>query len=277
MVSKLTKFFIKIVLPIVVLWILFTYNMLLGLTVLLLGIAFLIYRSRASLLAYIGSIKYSRGSLEDGIKWFKRSYNTGKAKPKTVTSYAYLLLKSGKLAESERILTELIASHPNKDSDMYAKSNLALVLWKKDELDKAIEMLEEVIKEYRNSTIYGSLGYLLISKGDYDKALQFNLEAYKYNDSNTIIMDNLGQIYHLTGQYEKSVEIYEKLMAKNPTFPAAYYNYGLLLFDTNQLEKSEEMLEKSLGYAFSFLSTIKKEDIEAKLEEIRNRLELQGD
>jgi Tfp pilus assembly protein PilF len=273
--NKLLGFLLKFILPLVVIIILFIYNVLLGLVVLLLGIGFLLYRGRASLFAYIGSFVYSKGNLAGGINWFQRSYATGKAKPQTVSSYAYLLLKGGNVTDSEEILSKLIASHPDKDSDMYAKSNLALVLWKKGDLDGAIDMLENVIAEYKNTTVYGSLGYLLILKGDLDKALQFNLEAHEYNDTNTIIMDNLGQIYYLTGQYEKSAEIYEKLIAKNPTFPAAYYNYGLLLFDTNQLDKSKEMLEKSLSFAFSFLSTIKKEDIEEKLEEIKQKKALQ--
>ena len=82
----------------------------------------------------------------------------------------------------------------------------------------------------------------------------------------------MGQVYHLTGQHEKSAEIYEKLLTKNPSFPEAYYNYGLLLMDTDQLEKACEMLKKAMNYKHSFLSTIKREDIEKKLEEARQKL-----
>ena len=270
--SKLLKFLVKFVLPVIVLIILFSYNVLIGLAAMLLAIAFLLYKGRASLFANIGSMKYSRGNLEEAVNWFAKAYGTGKAKPSTTSSYAYLLLKNGKLDESETILNKLIGSHPDKDSEMLAKSNLALVYWKKGCLDDAISLLETVINDYKTSTIYGSLGYLLILKGDLEKALQFNLEAYEYNESNTVIMDNMGQIYHLTGQHEKSAEIYEKLLTKNPSFPEAYYNYGLLLMDTDQLEKACEMLKKALNYKHSFLSTIKREDIEKKLEEARQKL-----
>lgn len=270
--GKIINFLVKFVIPVIVIIILFSYNILLGLAALVLAIAFLFFRSRASLFAQIGSLKYSTGNLEEAINWFAKAYGTGKAKPSTISSYAYLLLKTGKLEESESILNKLISSHPDKDSEMLAKSNLALAYWKKGCLDDAIELLETVIKDYKTSTIYGSLGYLLILKADYEKALQFNLEAYEYNESNTVILDNLGQVYYLTGQYEKSAEIYEKLLSKNPTFPEAYYNYGLLLLDTDQAEKACEMLEKALNYKLSFLSTIKKEDIEQKLEETRQKL-----
>ena len=271
--GKIINFIVKFVIPVILIIILFSYNGLLGLAALLLAIAFLLYKGRSSLFAYIGNLKYSKGSLEEAINWFAKAYGTGKARPSTTSSYAYLLLKNGKLDESETILNKLISSHPDKDSEMLAKSNLALALWKKGCLDEAISLLEAVINDYKTSTIYGSLGYLLILKGDLEKALQFNLEAHEYNDSNTVILDNLGQIFHLTGQYEKSAEIFEKLLSKNPSFPEAYYNYGLLLLDVNQTEKAVEMMEKALDYKLSFLSTIKKEDIEQKLEETRQKLQ----
>ena len=68
-------------------------------------------------------------------------------------------------------------------------------------------MLEEIIKTYETTTVYGSLGYLLILKGNLENALQFNLKAYEYNPSDKIIQDNLGQNYYLLGQYEKAKDI----------------------------------------------------------------------
>lgn len=270
----LKKLLLKFVLPVIALVILFAINFILGLAGLLVYLAYIVFIWRVPFYSYIGGIKYSTGNLDDAVKWFGRAFATGRAKPATVTSYAYLLLKSGRLAEAENILNNLISSRPGKDNEMYAKSNLALVLWKKDMLDEAIALMEEIIVDYKSSTVYGSLGYFLILKGDLEKALKFNLEAYEYNDSNTVIQDNLGQVYHLTGQLEKSAEIYEKLMAKKPTFPEAYYNYGLVLLESGQPEKAAEMMEKALNYKLSFLSTIKKEDIEKKLEEIKNSLSI---
>lgn len=266
--NKIIKFLLKFILPVIIIFILFRYNALYGLGALVLAIGYLLVTRQASIFAFLGTQTYSKGNFEEGLKWFQRSYATGKANPQAITSYAYLLLKNGNIAESEEILTKLVKSHLDKDSEMYAKSNLALVLWKKGEIDNAIEMLETIMQDYKTTSIYGSLGYLLIEKGDMEKALQFNLEAYEYNNSNTIIQDNLGQVYHLTNQYDKSLEIYEKCMEKNPTFPSAYYNYGSLLMDMGQLEKAKEMLEKALTYKLTYLSTISREEIEGKLEEI---------
>ena len=78
------------------------------------------------------------------------------------------------------------------------------------EADTAVEMLEEVYAKYRNSRLYETMGYILLEKGDLNKALEFNLEALDYDDENPIILDNLGQTYYRLGQKEKAKEYFEK-------------------------------------------------------------------
>lgn len=267
------KVLIKFVLPMIIVIILFVYNAPAGIAALIAYIAYQLFSGRAGIFAFLGSINYSKGDVDNAINWFDKAHKTGKAKPRTVTSYAYLLLKSGKLEESEKVLNKLLESKLHTDDEMYAKSNLALVLWKKGRLDGAVAMLEEVIKSFKTSTIYGSLGYLLILKGDLDRALAFNLEAYEYNSSNTVILDNLGQTYYLKGDYDKAEEIYSKLMSSNPTFPEAYYNYGLVLVKKGSTKKALETMQKALHYKLSFLSTVTREEIESAIDEIKIRVE----
>jgi len=76
-----------------------------------------------------------------------------------------LLLKTGKLEEAEKVFEELLNSNIDNAGLLQAKSNYALVLWKKGQLKDGIKMLEDVFSNYKNTTIYGSLGYLLILDG----------------------------------------------------------------------------------------------------------------
>lgn len=263
---NLIAFIVFIILTVI----LFKINVLLGLIFLLVIIALLLFDKRSAVLALIGRLNYAKGKREKGLAWFERAYKTGVAKPKTIISYAYLLLKFGNIKDSEEILDSLLRSRLETDERMLAKSNMALVNWKKGDLDIAIETLQEVISDFENTNIYGSLGYMLIQKGDLDKALEFNLKAYGYNDSNTVILDNLGQTYYLRQEYDKAVDIYKKIMKENPTFPEAYYNYALVLKAKNENEKALEMAKKALNYQISFLSTIKKEDIDKLVTELEN-------
>ena len=266
------KITLKYILPFVIIIMVILMNPVAGFAALLVFIVYVLYNGRAVLCSFIGGIKYLRGLMDQALKWFKRGYETKKARPKSVISYAYLLLKTGNLVEAGLVLSKLLEKNNSKEDELYAKSNLALVYWKKGDLDSAVSTLQEVIEEYKTSTVYGSLGYLLILKGDLDKALEFNLEAYDYNCANTVILDNLGQTYYLKGMYEKSLETYETLIGKKPGFPEAWYNYALLLLKLDQKEKAVEMLKKALDSKFSFLSDITKDLVAAQLNEVEAAL-----
>lgn len=260
------------IIPVVVIILAILFNVWLGLAAAIIYMAVLLYISRASVYTLFGSRNYSLGKTEQALKWFSQAYSTGKALVRSSSSYAYILLKSGETIKAEEILQKLLKDNSTSEDVPYVKSILALAIWKKGDIDTAAAMLEEVIETYKTTSVYGSLGYLLILKGDLEKALQFNLEAYEYNSTDKIILDNLGQNYYLLGLYDKSREIYEPFVRKAPTFPEPYYNYGLLLVKMGETETALDMMKKALNYKFSYLSSISREEIEAKIQEISANL-----
>jgi tetratricopeptide (TPR) repeat protein len=262
------KWLVYFLLPAVIILIAMMINRWLGIAALLVYLAILVYLIRPALFTLIGSRKYGQGKTDEAIRLFERAYATGRASTRTSVMYAYILLKHKDLQKSDEILQKLINDKKNSQQLPYIKSIMALVLWKKGNIDEAVSMLEEVIKTYKTTSVYGSLGYLLILQGDLEKALKYNLEAYDYNSSDNIINDNLGQNYLMLGNYEKAAEIYGPLLAKNPTFPEPYYNYALVLDKLGDREKAIETMKKALDQKFSYLSTITKEDIEAKIREL---------
>jgi len=245
-------------------------NKWLGIAALLVYFLILVYISRARIYTIIGTRKYGFGQLDEAIKWFGRAYATNRASVRAAVNYAYLLLKNAELQKSEEILQKVMKEHPENQEIPYIKSIMALVLWKKGELDQAVEMLGEVIQTYKTTSVYGSLGFMLIQKGDLEKALQFNLEALDFNPRDNIINDNLGQNYFLLGQYDKAREVYEKLLAKAPSFPELYYNYGLLMEKLGNKEEALESMKKALNMKFSYLSTIAREEVETAISRLEN-------
>ncbi len=273
MKHPLIKFIAGFIAPAAVIILLGQLNIWYAIAALLVYITVILYRFRVSLLTMIGGWYYAQGKIDSALKWFKLAHEKNKTGIKPSISYAYLLLKNADLVKSEKILRKLLKNNPGTEDVPSIKSNLALVLWKKGELNAATDMLEDVIESYKTSSVYGSLGYLLILEGDLEKALQFNLEAHEFNSTDKIILDNLGQNYYLLGMYDKSGEIYEPLVKKSPTFPEPYYNYGLLLEKLGETEKALEMMKMALGSKFSYLSSITKEEVEAKIQEISAGLE----
>lgn len=258
--------------PFLVIFILFRINIIagvLGILAYLLAITIInlnfIYRVKAQM-------EYGKGNLKEAEKWFKRAANSKKAGTDVLVSYGFILFKEGKLKEGEEIFLKAIDKSKNQDERNMAKSNLALVMWKKGDLDKALEMLKEVISEYKTTAVYGSLGYLAIEKGDLDEALKINLEAYEYNSDNAIILDNLAHLYHLRGEMELAEELFDKLIKKEPHFPEAYYDYGKYLEDAGKTDEAAEMYRKALKCTFSFNNTITKEQVQIALNNLTANL-----
>ena len=265
-----TKGLIGFLLSVVIIIIVWTINSWFGVAALLLAFLVMLYVLRPAIFSMTGTRKYTQGKTDEAILWFSRAYATKRANLRTTVSYAYILLKNKELERSEEILQKLIKENPKSEQLPYIKSIVSLVLWKKGKLDEAVSMLEEVIQSYKTTSVYGSLGYMLIMQGDYEKALKFNLEAHEYNSSDNIINDNLAQNYFLLGMYDKAKEIYEPLLAKAPTFPEPYYNYGLMLGKLGDREKAVELMKKALDSKFSYLSSITKEEVEASIREFEN-------
>ena len=263
------KFPIKIVASLAVVFFSFLYNPTLGKVVLGVFIVYMLFSNRYIFYEVFATKAYKKGDMEKAISLFeKASKSTQNPRPKI--SYGYLLLKIGELDKASQVFKEMIDSDMDEDSKIKAKSNYALVLWKKGELDSAINLLEEVLSEYTSTVVYGSLGYLYILKGDLEKAVEFNKEAYDYNDSDPIILDNLGNAYYLTGELSKSKEIYKELMNLNPQFPEAFYNYSLLLKKLGKLDEALDYMKKANNFNLSFLSNLTKTDIEKQLKEIED-------
>jgi len=267
------KYIMKVIVPIILIIAASIFNKYLGLVCLIAYILLICYTSRSGIYKLIANINYGKGDMHKALHWYRKAYETDNTKVKTAITYAYLLLKEGNFDESEKVFNQIFELKPGQDDKMLAQSDYALLIWKKGDLDRAVSMLEEVIESYKTTSIYGSLGYLLILKGDLDRALEFNLEAYDYNSKNPIILDNLGQTYYLRGEQDKAIEIYEKLMSSNPSFPSAYYNYGLVLLKNGECNKALENMKKALNFKFSPLSAINKGEIEAKIEEIKYEME----
>jgi tetratricopeptide (TPR) repeat protein len=142
----LRNLLIGFVLPIAVIFAAWFINKWLGIMVIVIYLAVIALMSRPMIYGMKGGKAYSQGKTDEAIKWFGKAYDTKKAGARTSVSYAYILLKSGKSAKADEIMQQVIKESQKSPDLPYIKSIMALVLWKKGELDAAIEMLEEVIK-----------------------------------------------------------------------------------------------------------------------------------
>lgn len=229
-------------------------------------LAVYIFMKRAQLLAVFARLKWQKGDTDKALRLFELAEKSGNMGAENRLMYGYALLRLGHFGQAREMLTLASMSAAKVPVKKRIKAMLALVEWKEGNISQAIEMLEEVIEDFKTSAVYQDLGLMYILNGDKEKALKFNLEAYDYNSDDLVITDNLAEAYVLCGEKEKAVEIYEKLLEKEPHFPEAYYGYGMLLIDMGERERGLDLIKQSLDKRFSALSVKSREQVQQLLD-----------
>lgn len=234
-------------------------NIFITLAALILSLAILAFIFRADIMMFVGSIKYAENH-EKGFKWMERASKTGLMRPKSKLTYAYLLLRNGYLDEAEAIInkTTYLGKHALKESDFKnADFNLALIHWKRGNLNDAIMEMEELYSDgFLNSMLYGSLGYFYIANNEIDKAVKLSEEGIKFNEDDMVTADNLGQAYIISGMLDEAQSLYDELFKKNPRFIEPYFNYGTLLEKRGELAEAKEYYQKALLCDEKYMSTV---------------------
>ena len=150
-------------------------------------VLYLLFKSRSDMVAAVARIKYVKGDTPNAIKLYKFANKIGKMTFDNRLQYAYCTLREGDIDEANKLFNMMAMEKISPAQRGQLKQSHALVLWKRGDIDGAIEMLEEVHSQFISTTTYGSLGYMYIHRGKLEKALEYNLEAYEYNNDN----DNL--------------------------------------------------------------------------------------
>ena len=195
------------------------------------------------------------------IEGYERALAKGMNQAGYLMAYTVLLLRTGnfkRAMETVRITEKL----PNLNTDQKRRLtvNYSICQWKLGELDHAIGAMRELMKNYKNSTVYGSLGYMLIEKGDktgdYSEAKKFNDEALEYDDEDAVVLDNVGQYYQRTGDIPKAREYFEKALEIRPEQVDSMYYLARIKQAEGDIAGAKELIDKALTIHFSALATV---------------------
>lgn len=209
-----------------------------------------------------------KGDAERALFYYEKAYEK---KPKAVNTlnYGYLLLRSGKLSEAESIINSaFMLSKITEDDKDRARMMLALVNWKKGDLDEAIGIYEDLLLKQENTTVYANLGFLYIEKGDLDKAYDFCRRAYEYNDSNNVILDNIAECAYRMGNLPEAREYLERAVSSKQPIAENYYHYARVLKDMGDPEEALKYARLADGMSINSLSGISKKDVSALVTEL---------
>ena len=267
-IGKIIGKIVNVIIFIVLFLLIYNYSKVLGVLVILCCFVFMAYLKRSTIYSIMGNKQFAKGDIDKTSLFYRKALAVKNCKPRIRTSFGYLLLKSARLKEAEEVLGVFENKKLLSQDKAQYKMTYALLKWKSGNLQEAISILEEVYNTFKCTTVFESLGYLLILNGDFEKALEYNLEAYEYNDSNNVIVDNLGETYYYLKFYDKAYDLYEALLKRNPNFPEPYYYYGLVLAEKGKNEEAISILNKALTFKESFLSNLTHAKIENELDKI---------
>ena len=90
-------------------WINFKWFGIIGASVIMLGIAYLV--NRAQLMFMGANAKFNTGDKKSAFEKYEKAYKTGKLKPTHSLYFAYLLLRDGQIEKSEKLIDEIYAKY----------------------------------------------------------------------------------------------------------------------------------------------------------------------
>jgi Flp pilus assembly protein TadD len=228
------------------------------------------YAGRAALYAQKGNLAFMRGNQKQALALMEKAYKTKRVQPQHAIGYAFVLMKEGQPAKAEGILKELLSSTKDGKIRMQIKMNLATAYWLQDQQDEAVALLEELHVQFKNTILYGNLGYFKLLCGQLEEALVLNEEAYEYNAADVTIIDNLAQTYLFHGRLEEAEALYVKLMVKSPKYAESYYYYALTLQKLDKLDTAREQIAIAQGKPASLVTVLTKAQIDELAAQLAN-------
>ena len=217
-----------------------------------------------------------RGNTEAAIKDYEKLYQANYISSAYLVPYSILLLRRGKKEDFEK--TKEVLKKAEKAFDITPERRRQLILhyavaqFRLGETDKAIHLLEASHQKNPGGMTYEALGFMYIETDDPDKALQYNMEAYEYDNEDPITLDNLGQVYYRMLGDKKTAKMYfdRAIALKDDQIDTLYFlsRYDM---DEGNIPAAIEKLERALDGNFSPLNFITRDDIAKEIEALKAR------
>lgn len=250
----------------------FIYHPVAGIVLILVLLGLSFYIGRASVFLLLSKAEAGKGNPERARHWLDKAYGAASHQANIAIHYSYELLRDHETERAAEVLASIPVNTLPKELEISYKLNQSIVLWRQGEREKSIELVEQLYAKYKNTVIYGTLGYYYLLNDQLEQALELNEEAYDFNDSNNAILDNLGLTYYYLERYDEALTIFEKLMQGNPTFREAYYNIGLVFEQLGRIQEAYEHYQQAITHKPALVTHVTTEEIEAKLTSLEEQL-----
>ncbi len=206
-----------------------------------------------------GQVKEAEAKYQKAFAAYAKSAKDKNCKHIYLEAYSVLLMRFMRFDEAKDILRRADKMPMKKPDKLKLRINYSICQWKTGNLDQAIELLESVYNDLKNSVVYGSLGYMYIAKGietgDFAKAIEFNTAAYEYDEDDAVVLDNMGQLYLAMGEEEKALGYFENAHEIKPKQVDTLYYLAKIYHGRGRDEEAKALLDTALTGNYSALAT----------------------
>ena len=210
----------------------------------------------ANKLAAAGKPREAAEKYKTALGLYEEAERLGIEAQNILRGYAILLMREGHFDRADALMRRMgQMKNLTKDDWFELRVDYSICLWKLGQLDKAIEAIGRAAQQKMNGMIYGTLGMYRVEKakvdGDFQSALDFNLEALDYDDEDPSTLDNLGQLYEAMSRQggEKAAEYratamdyYRKAHKAKPRQITTIYYLARMFHQDGDDEKARKLL-----------------------------------
>lgn len=186
-----------------------------------------------------------------------------------ISNYLICELKYGKPSIAREYIDEnLISKNIKSNEKLNLEVTKAIVLWKTNSQEEAINLLKHLIENNKNTYIYETLTSLLLASGKFNEAKKYISEAMEFNSDNNIIKSNYAELCFKFEQFDEAEKTFDYLINENVKFIEPYYYSALLERKKGNCDKAFELLRIAENFNESLVSLITHKDIEQALNSV---------
>ena len=236
---------------------------------LLLFLIYLIITKHYFIKVYKGMKAYKIENYSNALENYRDAALSKYCNGPIINNYLICELKYGKPSIAREYIDEnLISKNIKSNEKLNLEVTKAIVLWKTNSQEEAINLLKHLIENNKNTYIYETLTSLLLASGKFNEAKKYISEAMELNSDNNIIKSNYAELCFKFEQFDEAEKTFDYLINENIKFIEPYYYSALLERKKGNCDKAFELLRIAESFNESLVSLITHKDIEQALNSV---------
>jgi len=191
----------------------------------------------------LGLIQTNAELYNEAVNTFENLKSYIPTDPNMANTYASALKGAEKWHAAEKVLLDLVKSHPDFVPGLFNLGNLYLL---QGHATQAIKRFKDAVKLEPSDAIVRNLATALQIAGKREQAIALLEELIETSPSDTAALNNLGNLYRETGGLKKASILLDRALRIAPELADAWFNLGAIQVSQNDLDKGTQSFKRAL-------------------------------